>query len=102
MSSESRQGGGGDSTHPSYRCRTFYPQFRRGEEGNLSPLEKAMGTLREPRFPAQKEVDAGHRVDDGFQVSLFPLNQSSECFAWILSWPSQNANSVTAFWGFTR
>lgn len=31
-----------------------------GEEGNLSPLEKPVGTLREPGFPAQKEVDAGH------------------------------------------
>jgi len=30
VSSESRQGGGGDSSHPSYRCRTFCPQWRRG------------------------------------------------------------------------
>ena len=59
VSSESRQGGGGDSSHPSYRCRTFCPQWG-GEEGNLSPLEKPVGTLREPGFPAQKEVDAGH------------------------------------------
>ena len=29
-------------------------------DGKAAPLEKPVGTLREPGFPAQKEVDAGH------------------------------------------
>ena len=62
--------------HPSYRCRMLYPQFGGGEEGSLSPLEKAVGALREPRLPAQKRLMLAPEQMTVFRPPCFPRTKA--------------------------